>query len=110
VLLLSHDYFTSLRKHAVPLDEQARGGLAHFAVRIEHVLHSSLVEPRSWQPSCCLGGAAAGAASVRTETGEEDRPRDGCRDRRALHEDRIQKVHTGVEREDGTKFLRLIEY
>jgi len=43
-------------------------------------------------------------------TAEEDRPLDGCRDRRALREDRVQKVHDGAEREEGAKSLRLTEH
>jgi len=35
VIRLSHEYFTSLQNHAVPLDEQALGGLAHSAMALD---------------------------------------------------------------------------
>jgi len=35
VLHLSQDYFASLQKHAVPLDELALGGLAHSTMALD---------------------------------------------------------------------------
>jgi len=34
---LSNDYFASLKKHAVPLDERALAALAHSAIRLHRV-------------------------------------------------------------------------
>jgi len=38
ILQLSHEYFTSLQNHAVPLDERALTGLAHSAMALESTL------------------------------------------------------------------------
>jgi len=34
-LHLSHEYFASLQKHAVPLDEMALGGLSHSTMALD---------------------------------------------------------------------------